>query len=88
MGITPGARTVTKSKAVYRQPRPRNAEIPLTDPDQGISRQSLVGSLRNLKGDHVRGKGSAQFCSGVVEKWRARQDETGHSYVIVFPIAT
>jgi hypothetical protein len=21
--------------------------------------------------------------SGVVEKWRARQDETGHSYVIV-----
>jgi hypothetical protein len=29
---------------------------------------------------------SAQFCSGVVEKWRAREDETGHCYVIVIPI--
>jgi hypothetical protein len=24
--------------------------------------------------------------SGVVEKWRAREDKTGHSYVIGFPI--
>ncbi|HXL66438.1 MAG TPA: hypothetical protein VN938_15425, partial [Xanthobacteraceae bacterium] len=31
----------------------------------------------------VPAAGGAQFCSGVVEKWRARQDETGHSYVIV-----
>ena len=30
-------------------------------------------------------KGSAQFCSGVVEKWRARQDETGHYYILVIP---
>ena len=32
------------------------------------------------------GRRSAQFYSGLVEKWRARQDETGHSYVIVTPI--
>ncbi|MEJ0092222.1 MAG: hypothetical protein WDN46_01965 [Methylocella sp.] len=29
---------------------------------------------------------SAQFCSGVVEIWRARENETGHRYVIVSPI--
>jgi hypothetical protein len=31
------------------------------------------------------GRRSAQFYSEVVEKWRARQDETGHSYVVVIP---
>jgi hypothetical protein len=35
-----------------------------------------MGAKRRLCG--------AQFYSGAVEKWRAREDETGHSYVIVF----
>jgi hypothetical protein len=48
----------------------------------------------NRRGAGVRPKptcpaaGGAQFCSGVVEKWRAGQDETGHSYVIVFSFDT
>jgi len=28
----------------------------------------------------------AQLCSGVVENWRARQDKSGHSYVIAIPL--
>jgi len=41
-----------------------------------------TGSFTSLSGADL----GAQFCSGVVRKWRARQDETGHSYVIVISI--
>jgi hypothetical protein len=47
----------------------------------GVPLATAVGAV-SARSRHAVGR-SAQFCSGVVEKWRARQDETGHSYVIV-----
>jgi hypothetical protein len=45
-----------------------------------------LGIGATLKAITYAVKGSAQFCSGMVEKWRTRQDENGHSYVIAASI--